>query len=146
MNRNVIIFFPNHHLAYSPTTLNLYTALKRKFNVKIIAPFPTKFDNKEAKETNVQYFVDKSPGLYLKSKALFLFAFESVLGLFSNSNLIYSYPIRKAILKYDSIFKNAFAEHKDDIIIAIGLFHRSTYMYIAPPFNKEFLKLKTYKK
>lgn len=46
MKRNLLIVFPSEHLAYSPTTINLYDALSEYFEVTILAPSPLWFAQK----------------------------------------------------------------------------------------------------
>lgn len=52
----VLILFPNVHLAYSPTIINLYDSLSVDFDVTIIAPHPGRFTNQEVENRHVIYY------------------------------------------------------------------------------------------
>lgn len=119
MKKQAVIFFPNHHLAYSPTTINLYKLLQAKFNVKIIAPYPSLFNNSELPNVNVEYFIDEPTSLFAKLEAMFRFSLQLILSFFSGKKNVYSYAIAKALIKYDRIFKRASVVHQNDHIIVI---------------------------
>lgn len=107
MKQKVSIFFPNHHLAYSPTTIHLYDALAPFFDVQIIAPYPSKFNNKELPGYQVNYFDDKAPSLGMKLWALFLFVWYKLIQYKRNGSYVYSYARLKDLLKYEHLFKKA---------------------------------------
>lgn len=121
MKKGVIIFFPNHHLAYSPTTINLYHSLKEEFDVKIIAPYPSQFNNQELPFVNVEYFVDRAPSVWMKVKALLFAGAKNIANrlFFRESGPLYS--IQKALLKYDHIFREAALKYSDHYIIAVDI-------------------------
>jgi hypothetical protein len=67
MKSKVLILFPNEHLAYSPTIINLYDFLSVYFDVTIIAPSPKKFNNQILENRKVIYygFKYKKPAVVL---------------------------------------------------------------------------------
>lgn len=56
MKPKALILFPNEHLAYSPTIINLYDFLSPHFDVTIIAPSPKKFNNQALENRKVIYY------------------------------------------------------------------------------------------
>lgn len=54
--QNVLIFFEGPHLAYSPTTIQLYDALSRQYNVTIIAQNPDNYNGQRVSNRNVFYY------------------------------------------------------------------------------------------
>ena len=56
MNKEpVLIIFDGSHLAYSPTTLQLYEELSKKYEVSIIAQYPNNYNGQEANIKNIFY-------------------------------------------------------------------------------------------
>lgn len=135
MKKQVCIFFPSPHLAYSPTTIHLYLELEKHFDVKIIAPYPSKFNNRELPDFNVSYFHDKPIGTVKKIKALILYIYYGLIQFKVDRKLVYSYSILSNILRYDWVFKNESSINKEQIIIAVDvLFLKVATRY----FNKVF--------
>ncbi len=52
---SVLIIFDGSHLAYSPTTLQLYEEFSKKYNVSIIAQHPEGYNGQEAPIENILY-------------------------------------------------------------------------------------------
>jgi glycosyltransferase involved in cell wall biosynthesis len=121
MNTQVCIFFPSPHLAYSPTTIHLYLELKKHFDVKIIAPYPSKFNNRELPNFNVSYFSDQPSGIVTKIKALCLFLFYRLIQCKIDGKFVYSYSVLKNILRYNHIFKKESSINKEQLIIAVDM-------------------------
>ncbi|MFA6087614.1 hypothetical protein [Mucilaginibacter sp.] len=54
--KEILIIFLNDHLAYSPSTLNLFYALKEKYKVQLICPYqPKHFSENEIKDPDIKY-------------------------------------------------------------------------------------------
>lgn len=122
MKKRVSIFFPNHHLAYSPTTIHLYDALKPYFDVQIIAPYPSKFNNKELPGYQVNYFEDKAPSIWMKLWALILYVWYTLIQYKREGKFVYSYARLKDLLKYNHLFKKASSDKKSyGHIIAVDM-------------------------
>ena len=51
----VLIIFDGSHLAYSPTTLQLYDELSKKYEVSIIAQYPNNYNGQAANIKNILY-------------------------------------------------------------------------------------------
>jgi hypothetical protein len=55
--KEILIIFLNGHLAYSPSTLNIFYALKNNYNVKLVCPNqPKDFSENEVIDTDIEYF------------------------------------------------------------------------------------------
>ena len=52
---NIIILFHGEHIAYSPTVIQLYDELSKKYNVTITAEFPISFNNQKLQNRHVLY-------------------------------------------------------------------------------------------
>jgi glycosyltransferase involved in cell wall biosynthesis len=62
--RKILILFPGSHLAYSPTTIQLYDSFNPEiFDVRIIAPSPKTFTGQKVIGRNVIYF-DRTKGYF----------------------------------------------------------------------------------
>ncbi len=67
-NKKILILFDGPHLAFSPTTIQLYDELTKQHNVTIIAQDPNNFNGQELNNRNVfyhRYYGVKSRYIYL---------------------------------------------------------------------------------
>jgi glycosyltransferase involved in cell wall biosynthesis len=65
---NILVLFNGPHLAYSPTTIQLYDELSKKYNVTIIAQDPDNYNGQKLNDRNVlyhRYYHVKSRYFYL---------------------------------------------------------------------------------
>ena len=53
---NILIFFDGAHLAFSPTTIQLYDELEKKYRVTIIAQDAGTFNGQKLNNRNVVYY------------------------------------------------------------------------------------------
>lgn len=107
MKKKILIIFPDSHLAYSPTTLNLMSELKKYFDVKIITFEGKSFFHK----------LEDDSIIYLKDFKFFLRFILKVISIIAR--LLYGdvyYHINKRILVVKHLFK-----YKYDRIIAVDL-------------------------
>lgn len=122
MKKQVCIFFPSPHLAYSPTTINLYLELNKHFDVKIIAPYPSQFNNRELPNFNVTYFNEQATGIFTKIKALILYLYYILIQYKIDNKYVYSYSLLKRVLRLENVFKKESLVDKDKYIIAVDVF------------------------
>jgi hypothetical protein len=141
MKKRVCIFFPNHHLAYSPTTINLYAELSKQFDVKIIAPYPSRFNNRELPNVNISYFNDDIT-TFIKVKALVWFLFYRLLQYKVDGKYVYSYSTLKIILKSAWVFKREASANPAQHIVAMDIiFLKLATKYFS---NVNFVSLEIY--
>jgi hypothetical protein len=57
--KKILIIFPDTHLAYSPTVIQLYDFLNANNEVTILAPEPTDFNNRKVSNRHVVYYENK---------------------------------------------------------------------------------------
>lgn len=139
MKKKAIIFFPYHFLAYSPTTLNLYNCLSKDFDTKIVAPEPTRFDQKKPNsDVIVEYYYDHTTSLYVKVLSALLLPLYNIISLLKLGKIKFKYSTLKQYIKYDSIFKD-YAKSKFDAIIVVDIL----FLSIASKYMKNihFLSL-----
>ena len=64
--KKILIIFPDTHLAYSPTVIQLYDFLTIKNSVVIIAPEPKVFNNQKVSNRTVVYYNDKNVSGFIR--------------------------------------------------------------------------------
>lgn len=139
MKKKGLIFFPYHFLAYSPTTLNLYKCLSNRFDVVIVAPEPTRFDQKKpGAGIKVDYYYDHTTSTFIKIKAAFLLPFMNIIYWLKKGVFKFSYATLKQYFKYNSLFKKYSSLEYDFCIVVDILFLSIAVRYMK---NIHFLSL-----
>jgi glycosyltransferase involved in cell wall biosynthesis len=72
--KKILLVFPEEHLAYSPTTLNIFRELKKHFDTRLIAFVPYKRSTKRIEEEGIMYIDAKK--WYRKPLKAFLFLYS----------------------------------------------------------------------
>ncbi len=117
---NAVIFFPNHHLAYSPTTINLYNELDKLYHVEIVAPNPSKFNNQKLEGYIVSYYEDEPPTLYTKIIGILLYILAKLIYFIISKPNPYSYITIKNWLKLKKEFVKR-SKNKYDVVVAVDI-------------------------
>lgn len=122
---NISIIFPDYNLAYSPTTIGLYTELKSNFLVEVYCISPSQKNVKIINDINIHYI----NRLSFFSK-FYLFLKYSILSMFSNLENIDFYRFKRQ----ENIYAVTKKIDKSHLIIAIDT---DTYwFYRSKGFNK----------
>ncbi len=127
--KNVLILFPSPHIAYSPTTLGIYDALSKIFNVTIYAPQPKGFEVDNIGKKNIIYF-ESNTSKIKKILALPTFIFNKTLRFFNKNyalgNLsIYEY-VRFITFK-ESLQKLDFKKYDEVIAVDLSMLYLSSF-------------------
>ena len=81
--KNILIFFEGPHLAYSPTTIQLYDELSKKYNVTVIAQNPDNYNGQRVSNRNIFYY----PYYGVKTRHIYLVIFYFLTLLNRNARL-----------------------------------------------------------
>lgn len=115
LKKGFLIIFLNEHLAYSPSTLNIFYALKKDSNVQLICPYqPKHFSENEIKDPDIKYLnfeikrniFNSVTTLFRKIKDLFIRPSESTL-------------IKRHLFNYKTRYLINYIKKTDKEIIAV---------------------------
>lgn len=114
----ILILFNGEHIAYSPTVIQLYDELQKKYDVTITAEYPHNFNNQKLENRNVLYH----RFYHVKGRYLYWILFQ-IASMFNNEARIF----KKNKLNYKEYFfkflfiKKIIKRHQYKAIISVDI-------------------------
>src|SRR5450432_916721 len=114
----ILILFNGEHIAYSPTVIQLYDELQKKYDVTVIAEHPRSFNNQKLDNRNVLYH----KYYHVKGRYFYWMLFQ-IISLFAREAKFF----KKNKLNYKQYFfkflfvKNIIKQHQYKTIISVDI-------------------------